>query len=151
MIKFILSEIYLGWKHDIKSCFLLIILSTMGFASCGIAFSLTNQTKAQVTEYKEIYEDIQFYTILDNFNNNSIVNLDDKNNTNKFKTFLNLLTESEFFEYFMMYDQPVYIENYIGDESNIYGYEHTSDLSGMTITLIDKNGITRESTGVKAF
>lgn len=151
MVKFIWDEIVFSRRRDIKSLLLLIVLATIGFICLGMSFFLMNQTESQLTEYKEIYEDTQYYTILDNFSVDSAVNLDDKSNTDKFKIFLNLLMDSKYFEYFMMYEQPVYLENYIGDESNIYGYEHTSDLSNMTLDIVDRKGDIRESTNVKAF
>lgn len=145
------KELLFGWKRDAKNIVILIVLSAMGMFCIGIACRLLIQTEKQVKKYKEIYEDVQFCSILDNFVGDLEDVLEIPENKIKFNKFLNLLTDSEYFDYFMMYDQSVYIENYKGKENNIYGYEYNADLTGATSEICDKNGVIRECTNVKGF
>lgn len=148
---FLFGEIFMGWKRDKKVFFLLLGLSAAGIFSMGIAFYLFHDTEHQVREYKEVYEDVQFYSIADNFAGAGPEELEAEENTEKFRKFLELLTESPYFTYFMMYAQPVYMEDYKGKESNIYGYERSADLSGATKELTGRDGKVRKSTVLKAF
>ncbi len=64
---FLFGEIFMGWKRDKKVFLMLLGLSAAGIFSMGIAFYLFHDTEHQVREYKEVYENVQFYSIADNF------------------------------------------------------------------------------------
>lgn len=149
-MRWILDEITIGWKRDFRFVFLLLGLSIVGIFCTGAACHLLLETKEQTEEYKEVYEDIQFYTILDNFVGEADAELSEQNVV-KFRKFLELLSGSSYFEYFMGYTQPVSIEDYRGKESNIYGYEHGVNLAGATGESEDEDGNIQRRTGVKAF
>lgn len=149
-MKWILDEITIGWKRDFRLVLMLLGLSIVGIFCTGTACHLLLETKEQTEEYKEVYEDIQFYTILDNFVGKADAELSDRN-VGRFRKFLELLSGSGYFEYFMAYTQSVSIEDYRGKESNIYGYEHGVSLDGATGESKDKDGNVHRRTGVKAF
>lgn len=113
---FLFGEIFMGWKKDKKVFFLLLGLSAVGIISIGIAFYLFHDTEHQVREYKEVYEDVQFYSIADNFAGAGPEELNAEENTEKFRKFLELLSKSPYFTYFMMYDQHVWMEDYKGKQ-----------------------------------
>lgn len=150
-MSFITSELLYDWKRDKKTIVVLMLLSMIGIYCVSIANYLLSHSKEQLKEYNEVYEDVQFYTLLDNFIGEKSFVLDDVQSANKMKAFMISLQNSEYFEYLMMYEQPIYIENYQGKDNNIYGYEHSTDLSSKTIDLMDKEGNIRKSTIVKAF
>lgn len=150
-MKFIMYEMFLNIKRELKIFLLLVSLSSVGIFCIYAANDLLRKTDHQVEKYKEVYEDIQFYTITDNFIDEGDQELRIPENTVKFKKFLTLLQESEYFEYLMMYEQPVNIMDYRGKDSNIYGYEYSSDLSNKTVSYEDENGTTKSNTNVKAF
>ncbi|MCR4598529.1 MAG: ABC transporter permease [Acetatifactor sp.] len=148
MIKFFIEEIRFIIKHNVKSTVLLICISAIGTLCIGMSFYMYLQSNTQIANYKETYKDWQMYSVMDTFDD---IYLKDEKNTPKFKKFLECLNNDEHFDYYMMYDQPVYWEDYKGEESNINGYEHKSDISSMTQKITDKNGIERESTCLKGF
>lgn len=149
-MKWILDEIKIGWKRDFRLVLMLLGLSIVGIFCVGTACHLLLETKEQTEEYKEVYEDIQFYTILDNFVGEADAELSEQN-VGKFRKFLELLSGSSYFEYFMAYTQPVSIENYRGKENNKYGYEYHTDPSETAQDRKDKDDNVQRSTGVKAF
>lgn len=150
-MRFILYETVLGIKREIKIFVLLAILSAVGIFCIFAANNFVYKTQQQVKNYKEIYEDIQFYNIVNNFVGEQEQELKAPESTAKFRKFVALLQESEYFEYIMMYKQPVNIVNYRGKDNNIYGYEYASDISDKTITYEDEDGILKSKTSVKAF
>ena len=150
IMKWILDEITIGWKRDFWFVFLLLGLSIAGIFCIGTAWHLLLETEEQTEEYKEVYEDTQFYTIVDNFVGEADAELSEQN-VGRFHKFLELLSGSNYFEYFMAYTQSVSIENYRGKESNIYGYEHGVNLDSATREIKDKDGNVQRKTGVKAF
>ena len=151
MTSFIKKEIFLGWKHEKKYFIIMLIVGIVGIICIGIASRLGKQTDKQVKDYKAVYEEFQFYIIMDNFVGDNALILDDDSNKQKFAEFLNLMNNSKYFNYYMMYEQSVYIENYHGNEKNIYGYEYNADLSGKTSEIPDKNGNIQICTDVKGF
>ena len=150
-MKFIIHEMFLNIKKELKIFLLLVGLSAVGIFCIFVADDLLGQTNQQVEKYKDVYEDIQFYSIENNFMGEGDQELKIPENTIKFKKFLTLLQESEYFEYLMMYMQPVNIVNYRGKENNIYGYEYSSDITNKTITYEDEDGTVKSKTNVKAF
>jgi len=151
MFGFILKEIFMGWKNNLKSNTFMLLLCIIGITGIGAAITLNSKVDEQADKFKEKYEDVQFYTISDNFLGDKAIEISDINNKGKFAEFLNLLNSSDYFDYFMMYENPVNIENYAGKESNIYGYEYSSDVSDHHQVITHKDGVERECTGVKGF
>lgn len=150
-MNFILSEFMYEWKRDKKTIIVIMLISVIGMYCISIANHLLMQSRGELKEYNEVYENVQYYTLLDNFVGEKASVLEDQKSTDKMSHFLKLLQNSEFFDYLMIYEQPIYIEDYRGKENNIYGYEYISDLASKTIDIIDKNGNVRSSTNVKAF
>lgn len=148
-MEFILGELLLGWKKDVKLVFLLFALCVAGIFCIGTAGHLLHETDVQVGEYKEIYEDVQFYSILDHFVGDAAAELDKQENSVKFRKFLDLMSESEYFEYFMIYEQPVYIGDYRGEEKNLYGYEQGKSILDSITDIPDGEGNSRKSVPVK--
>lgn len=150
-MRLILSEIIIGWKRDFRLVLALLGLSTVGIFCVGTGCHLLFETERQTAAYREIYQDVQFYSIQDNLLSEAPMEVESVENTPKFRKFLNLLLESEYFEYFMMYRQPVYIDNYRGKFNNVQNYEYKTDIADATQDIEDKDGIVRTSTNVKAF
>ena len=146
-----LSEIVIGWKRDFRLVFMLLGLSIAGIFCVGTACYLLSETGRQTEAYKEVYQDVQLYSIQDNLLAEADNALKTAENTPKFRKYLNLLTESEYFDYLMMYNQPVYIENYRGKFNNVENYEHKTDISDATQDLINGDGTVQTVTVVKAF
>ena len=149
-MKLILGEIIIGWKRDFRLVLMLLGLSITGIFCAGTACHLLFETERQTTEYKEVYEDVHFYTICDNLLSNALEEVETVENTPRFRNFLNLLLESEYFEYLMMYDHHVYIEDYRGKFNNVYHYERRKDISDATEEY-EIGGIVRSCTNVNAF
>ena len=147
----ILSEIVIGWKRDFRLVLMLLGLSMAGIFCVGTACYLLSETGRQTEAYREVYQDVQLYSIQDNLITEADNTLKTAENTPKFRKYLNLLTESEYFDYFMMYNQPVYIENYRGKFNNVENYELKNDISDATQDLINGDGTVRTVTVVKAF
>lgn len=150
-MRLILSEIMIGWKRDFRLVFMLLGLSMVGIFCVGTAFHLLSETGRQTEAYREVYQDVQFYSIQDNLLSGSPVEVQTKDNAPKFREYLNLLMESEYFEYFMMYRNPVYIENYRGKFNNVENNEYKTDISDATQDLINGDGTVQTVTKVKAF
>lgn len=151
IMRLILSEIIIGWKRDFRLVLMLLGLSIVGISCVGTACRLLSETERQTAAYREVYQDVQFYSIQDNLLSNAPTEVQNEENTPKFREFLSLLMESEYFEYFMMYRQPVYIDDYRGKFNNVENYEHKADISAATQDIEDKDGNVRASTKVKAF
>lgn len=150
-MRLILSEIIIGWKRDCRLVLMLLGLSVVGIFCVGTACRLLSETERQTAAYREVYQDVQLYSIQDNLLSNAPTEVQNEENTPKFRKFLDLLMESEYFEYFMMYRQPVYIDDYRGKFNNVENYEHKADISAATQDIEDKDGNVRASTKVKAF
>lgn len=151
MNNFVIEEMIYGWKRNIKTILILILLSLIGIVCIGMAITLSMQTDAQVQKYKEIYEDVQYFSIKDNFLGDREVEITNPDGNKKLNTFLNLLNSSEYFDYYMMYKQSVNIADYSGKISNVYGYEYNTNLERRTRELESKDGVTRTCTSVKGF
>jgi len=147
----ILNEIIRGWKRDLWLVLMLLGLSMAGIFCVGTACYLLTETERQTEAYREIYQDVQFYSIQDNLLTEAPIEVQKEENTPKFRKYLKLLSESQYFEYFMMYRQPVYIENYRGKFNNVENYEYKNDISDATQDIINGDGTVRTSTKVKAF
>lgn len=150
-MKMILSEIKIGWKRDFRLVLMLLGLSIVGIFCVGTACHLLFATEYQTEKYGEVYEEIQFYSIRDSLLSKAPGEVNTEENTPKFRKFLNLILESEYFEYLMMYDQPVYVDNYRGKFNNVDLYEYRKDISDATQDIKDNNGVVRKSTCVNAF
>lgn len=149
-MQFVLSELKQSWKRDTNFMFLFLILAIIGIICIGIAIDINEQTEEQINTYKEVYEDYQYCSILDNFAATANI-LEDMSNMEKFETFLQLLNSSEYFQYFMVYNHPVYVEGYLGPDENIDGYESSSDLSSRTVEILDEKGTYHTCTALKGF
>lgn len=151
IMRLILSEIIIGWKRDLRLILMLLGLSIIGIFCVGTACRLLSETERQTAAYREVYQDVQFYSIQDNLLSYEPTEVQNEESIPKFREFLSLLMESEYFEYFMMYRQPVYIDDYRGKFNNVENYEHKVDISAATQDIEDKDGNVRASTKVKAF
>ncbi len=145
------SEILIGWKRDFRLILMLLGLSMAGIFCVGTACHLLSGTERQTEAYREVFEDVQLYYIHDNILMEAPIEVQTEENTPKFRKYLNLLLESEYFDFFMMYGQPVYIEDYRGKFNNVDNYEHKTDIADATQDIIYKDGTVRTSTVVKAF
>ncbi len=146
-----IEEYRYNFKKNIKSIIILFLLSLVGIVCMGMAITLLLQTNGQVQKYRETFEEKQYYTISDNFVGDNESDLTGEESLASLKAFLNLIRSSEYFDYYMMYDQQVYIENYEGDENNIYGYENRTDLDQMTKEIPADDGTLKSCTSVKGF
>ncbi|MBO4909225.1 MAG: ABC transporter permease [Lachnospiraceae bacterium] len=108
------------------------------------------QTADQKNRFSEIYEENQFYTIMDNLVGDKEYMHTDPEMIPVFKRFYNLLLNSESFEYVELYDNPVYLDDYNGPENNVSGYEHGNTIESQTYEFVDDKGIVTKSTCVKA-
>ena len=148
---FVKEEYRYNFNKNIKSTIILFLLSLIGIVCMGMAITLILQTNRQVKKFQETFEEKQYYTILDNFVGDRESDLIGEESLISLKLFLNLIRNSEYFDYYMMYDQSVYIENYRGDENNIYGYEYRTNLGEMTKELPADDGTTKICTDIKGF
>ena len=147
MKNYINEELLYAFKSK-KSSFLVVFLfSFIGILSIGLTLLMNIQTNEQVEEYKEN----QYYTILDNFLGDAAAEMEGKEGREKLQTFLKLLEESSYFNYYQMYAQPIYVADYKGKDENIYMYGYKSNLDEMTIKLVGTDGIVRNSTCVEGF
>ncbi len=151
MNRFAAEEIFSGWKRDKKSAAVLILLSLTGIVCIGLTIALSLQTSFQAKKYREIYEDVRYFSILDNFVGEHGWETEGAEATARLQKFLDLLNGSEYFDYYMMYLQPVYIADYSGREENLYGYEYNINLENSTQPITARDGTTRISTDVKGF
>lgn len=149
-MKMVLSELKIGWKRDFRLVFMLLGLSIVGIFCVGTACHLLLATEHQAEKYREVYEEVQFYSIQDSLLSYAPEEVNTVENTPKFRKFLDLLLQSEYFEYLMMYKQPVYIENYKGKFNNVDLYEHRKNISDATKEIKGQDGSIRLSTGVNA-
>lgn len=150
-MRFILSEIIIGWRRDFRLVLMLLGLSTAGIFCVGTACRLLAETGLQAEAYREVYQNARLYSIQDKLLTEAPIEVQARENTPKFRKYLSLLSESEYFEYFMMYRQPVYIENYRGKFNNVENYEYKTDISDATQDIINGDGTVRTCTKVKAF
>ena len=67
MDNFILKELLHTCKSSIKQTILLLLVSIVGILCMGTAIVLLIKTDNEVKEYQEIYEEKQYYSILDDF------------------------------------------------------------------------------------
>lgn len=67
MDNFILKELLHTCKSSIKQTILLLLVSIVGILCMGMAIVLLIKTDNEVKEYQEIYEEKQYYSILDDF------------------------------------------------------------------------------------
>ena len=122
MKNYINEELLYAFKSK-KSSFLVVFLfSFIGILSIGLTLLMNIHTNEHVEEYKEIYEENQYYTILDNFLVDAAAEMEGKEGREKLQTFLKLLEESSYFNYYQMYAQPIYVADYKGKDENIYMY-----------------------------
>lgn len=145
------EEIIHSWKKDIKSTVILFALSLIRILCIGFVIVLKLQTDTQVQEYKEMYEDYQYYTIMDNLVGSNATELDNSGSAYKFKKFYDLISSGEYFEYYMMYNQSVYMADYKSNERNIYGYEYSTNLQDKIMDIQGNDGSVREYTNLKGF
>ena len=149
-MQIVLNEIMIGWKRDFQLVLMLLGLSIVGIFCVGTACHLLFATERQTEKYREVYEEVQLYSIEDKLLSYASEEVETESNTPKFRKFLNMLLESEYFEYLMMYNQPVYVDNYRGKFNNVDLYEHRKDISDATKEIKGRDGSIRLSTGVKA-
>lgn len=151
MKKFEIEETVYTLKNNLKNTILFFIISLIGIGCMGVALILILDTSNQVKRYQEIYEEKHFYSILDDFVGENEFEMQGKDSLVKLRKFLNLLQNSDYFDYYMMYDQSVYVENYKGQEANIYGYEFSANLDSCTIEIPSDNDVSKVYTDIKGF
>ena len=98
-MKMILSEIKIGWKKDFRLVLMLLSLSLVGIFCVGTACHLLFATEHQTEKYREVYEEVQFFSIQDSLLSKAPEEVNTVENTPKFRKFLDLILESEYFEY----------------------------------------------------
>ncbi|MBQ7926122.1 MAG: ABC transporter permease [Lachnospiraceae bacterium] len=151
MEHFAIEEYRYNFKINFKSIIITFFLSITGIVCMGLAITLLLQTSDEVEKYKETFEEKQYYTIMDNFVGDNESELTGEESLICLKEFSDLVRNSEYFDYYMLYDQQVYIEDYKGNEKNIYGYEYSADLDKMTKKLPAADGSNKICTCVKGF
>lgn len=151
MDNFILKELLHTCKNSIKQTILLLLVSIVGILCMGTAIVLLIKTDNEVKEYQETYEEKQYYSILDNFVGENQKEISGEDGIVKLKKFHELLQNSEYFDYYMMYNQIVYVENYEGKDTNIYGYESNMDLSSRKKEIMSDSGEVKSYTELKGF
>ncbi len=148
---FVIEEFLYCSLKNIRKVIIAFLLSLVGIICMGLAITLIIQTNGQVKKYQETFEEKQYYSILDNFMSTNGSELTGEKSLSNLKTFLNSIRNSEYFDYYMMYDQQVYIENYKGNEKNIYGYEHRANIDQMNIKILADDDTAKLCTCVKGF
>lgn len=151
MDSFILKELIHTCKSNIKHMILLLLISIVGVLCMGMAVVLLIKTDNEVKEYQEIYETKQYYSILDNFVGENQKELSGEDGIVRLRNFLGQLQDSEYFDYYMMYNQMVYVENYKGKDTNIYGYESNIDLKSRKKEIMSDSGEVKSYTELKGF
>ena len=151
MDSFILKELIHTCKSNIKHMILLLLISIVGVLCMGMAVVLLIKTDNEVKEYQEIYETKQYYSILDNFVGENQKELSGEDGIVRLRNFLGQLQDSEYFDYYMMYNQMVYVENYKGKDTNIYGYESNIDLKSRKKEIMSDSGDVKSYTELKGF
>jgi hypothetical protein len=151
MNRFVMDEIFIGWKKDKRLTCAIFLVSIIAVFCMGICCILWLGTNYDVSDYKEVYEDMQFYTIADRFTGDAEWELLDPQSQPKFRIFIQLLQESPYFDYFMLYSQHVDVGNYRGKIENRYGYEYSSNNSNVESLRPSKDGVERSFTSVKGF
>lgn len=149
-MKFCIDEILNNIKRNIFSV-IIIIISVISIVSIGLLVVINYNASSQVKDYKEVYNERHFYTLMDDFVGDKYFELTKSGVENKLSEFNTKLLNSKYFEYYMMYNQPVYVADYNGSEKNIYGYEHKVNINNDKVILIDKKGVERTSTNLKGF
>ena len=144
------SEIINRIKNEHRIFLLLPFLSVIGIFCVAVSTRLLIQTTDQKNRFSEIYEENQFYTIMDNLVGDKDYMHTDPEMIPVFKRFYDLLKNSESFEYVELYVNPVYVDDYNGPENNVYNYEHGRTMESQTYEFVDDKGNETISTCVKA-
>ncbi len=149
-MRFCIDEIVNNIKGNIFSV-IIIVISVISIISTGLFVVINYNASSQVKDYKEVYSERHFCTIMDDFVGDKYYELTKLGVENKLSQFNNKLINSKYFDYYMMYNQPVYVADYKGSEKNIYGYENKVDVNNDKVILVDKKGVERTSTNLKGF
>ncbi len=106
---------------------LIVLLGQLGVILSMFTGEFKTGIIQQKNEYKEIYENGDYYILGDNFYNEIEVRFLLKNNWfDILEQFNKKLHEAEVFKYLEMRPQPLSLQNYNGREENLYMYESGS-------------------------
>lgn len=149
-MNFIISEIKNRIRKECKIALLLVFLSAIGIFCISVAVKLLQQTDEQKNRFLEVFEEVQFYSIADNFVGDMDYVDSDTEYTASFRLFYELLRNSEYFVYLPMYANPVYIDGYAGPEENVDDYEYGATIESSTFAFDAGDGTVVDSVCVKS-
>jgi hypothetical protein len=123
---------------------------TIGMVCISVAVKLLRQTDEQKTGFLEVYDEVQFYSIADNFVGEQAYAHEDPEMIPALRTFYELLRDSEYFDYLPIYVNPVYIDGYSGPDENTDNYEHGGTVESRTVEFENADGSTSDAVALKA-
>ena len=134
---FIIKKTLMRLIKNGKQTVILILLGVMGFVCVAVSYSYNRKIDAQENGFLDRYSDKKFYNVLDNFVGDKEMGIS-KESIGLLKEFNKKLNRSVDFDYYAIYEQPVYLEQADFKENVIYGYENGAKIDGEVISLYNQ-------------
>lgn len=129
----------------------IMCLSLIAVLNIAIAYGMNEKVENQNAEYNKKYNEKRYYTLIDNFVGENELEIN-RESFELLKKINNILCNSKDFEYYMLYNQPIYIQNTEVNDNVLYGYEHGKTYDNSLIQIYDvEKETTEEYLNVKAF
>lgn len=139
-MKTILKEILLRLKGSRKFYILFFAILTIFSAGIIVIISANVEFNNKINHYNQLYNNINYYQIGDNFVGEYEDSLNKKGNKyGKLLALYSELSNNDDFKYYIAYDNPIELKNFIGNDIFLAGYE-SGDYRNSKLNIEDETG-----------